>query len=306
MVKLIWGYVFQEVIDEHGTLDVTKTSRFGSDYRINNILSFNDALSWYINTSEDGLKEIFELYKISLEIWNESPGRSLKRSNIHSSSGCDKGIEISDLNTVIEDIVYRPYVHLVFTLELKKEIIPVSSTIVKKNAFSLLMARKVPDMIPCDNFPLSTEKKCQPFQETFNNFNNYLKEVNLGHRYNEHDDVYGTKFKGKLNDTSRRKGYGHIFQTTFAILCVKLGPHFKVLSHSGVKIPESIRGTTVVRKQDTLNLLSIPERDSNSDTDSSSDKELVDDNPSTLPTNRTHDMRSLSTRTSKSTTKRKR
>ena len=107
------------------------------------------------------------------------------------------------MNTVIEDIIYRPYVHLVFTLELKKEIIPVLPTIVKKNSFSLLMARKVPDMIPCDNFPLSTEKKCQPFQETFNNFNNYLKEVNLGHRYNEHDDVYGTKFKGKSNDTSK-------------------------------------------------------------------------------------------------------
>ena len=60
---------------------------------------------------------------------------------------------------------------------------------------------------------------------------------------------------------------------------------------------------------DTLNLLSIPERDSNSDTDSSSDEELVDDNPSTLPTNRTHNMKSISTRTSstsKSTNKRKR
>ena len=75
-----------------------------------------------------------------------------------------------------------------------------------------------------------------------------MKEIDLGHRYNEHDDVYGTKFKGKSNDTSRRKGYGHTLQTTFAILCVKLGPHFKVLSHSGVKIPESIRGTTVIRK----------------------------------------------------------
>ena len=83
MVKLIWGYVFQEVIDEHGTLDVIKTSRFGFDYIIDNILSFNDALSWYINTSEDGLKEVFELYKISLEIWNESPGRSLKRPNMN-------------------------------------------------------------------------------------------------------------------------------------------------------------------------------------------------------------------------------
>ena len=108
MVKLIWGYVFQEVIDEHGTLDVTKTSRFGFDYRIDNILLFKDALSWYVNTSEDGLKDIFETYKISLEIWNESPGRSLKRPNIHSSSGCDKGIKISDLNTVSEDIIYRP------------------------------------------------------------------------------------------------------------------------------------------------------------------------------------------------------
>ena len=92
MGKLIWGYVFQEVIDEHSTLNVTKTSLFGFYYRIDNILLFKDALLWYINTSEDGLKDIFEMYKISQEIWNESLGRLLKRTNINSSSGCDKGI----------------------------------------------------------------------------------------------------------------------------------------------------------------------------------------------------------------------
>ena len=128
MVKLVWGYVFQETITEHRTIDVTKSSRFGFDYKIDNIRSFNDALLWYLNTSEDSLKDICSTYKISLEIWNESPGRSIKRPNLR----CDKGIKVSDLDTVIQDIVYRPYVHLVFSLDLKKENLPAPSVIVKK------------------------------------------------------------------------------------------------------------------------------------------------------------------------------
>ena len=74
MVKLIWGYVFQEVITENDTLDVIKTSRFDTNLKIHNNTSFKDTRVWYLNTSEDGLNENFNTYSVNLELWNRSPG----------------------------------------------------------------------------------------------------------------------------------------------------------------------------------------------------------------------------------------
>ena len=102
-------------------------------------------------------------------------------------------------------------------------------------------------MVPCENFILSEHKKSQPLQESFNNSNCYLQDLLLGHRYNKEDCTYSTKSKGKFADKSRRQGFGHKFQLEFAGLCVKIGPHFKRLKKYGVRIPECVVMTTVIR-----------------------------------------------------------
>ena len=244
MVKYVWGYVFKEIIDENSRLDIVKSTRFAHDFKLDNAdYTFGDALVWYLSSSIDELPVILSNYDVKIELREKHPGRNTKKP----STDCDS-ILVSHINACILDMIYRPYVHIVFYLSLKKESVS-SIEVVKKNAIDFLMGknRKLPPMIPCKNFTLSQFKNYQPLQETFNNINDFFINMGLGHRYNEECGTYGREKKGKFLDTTRRKGFGHTFQHDLAVFCVKIGPHFRVLELTGVKIPVFVKELTVIR-----------------------------------------------------------
>ena len=217
MVKYVWIYVFQEVLDENKSLKVIKPPRFSHDYKITEDLTFKDALCWCLNISNETLESMFDSFTVNLNLWNKHPG---ERSTYRPSSDSDT-LLVSNLGASISEISYKPYVHLVFSVHLRKKDIRQTPTI-KKNAFDLILgkSRKLPDMVSCQNFLLSDRRKIQPLQETFNNFNDYLIEISLDQRHNGSDHEYSTKAKEKIQDKKRRKSFGHTYQTELVTLCV--------------------------------------------------------------------------------------
>ena len=217
MVKYVWGYVFKEIIDSNSRLDIIKSSRFSHDFKLDDANStFKDALIWYLSSSEEDFQDILSDYDVKIDLREKHHGRNTK-----TSTNCES-ILVSNIDASILDMVYRPYVHIVYYLSLKKENVS-TVEIVRKNAMDYLMGnnRKLPPMIPCQNFILSQNKIYQPLQETFNNINDFLTESGLGHRYNEQCNMYGRDKKGKFLEKTRRKGFGHTLQYDFAVFCVK-------------------------------------------------------------------------------------
>ena len=116
MAKYIWGYVYQEFLDENSTIDVSKTPRFSHDLKIDDEMTFSNALAWYLDTTDEELSKLLTEYDLKIELRDTHPGRSGKRPK----NDCDS-LVVSDIGTFLTDIVSQPFVHIIFPLSLKKE-----------------------------------------------------------------------------------------------------------------------------------------------------------------------------------------
>ena len=97
--------------------------------------AFKDLIFWYSGHSIEHLEAMFvDRCTCEVETWDFNTGRSMTRPNLYStklSVGCDTVISIPNLTVPIIDFVHKPFVHALFCLDLKKEIIDLAERVKK-------------------------------------------------------------------------------------------------------------------------------------------------------------------------------